>query len=395
MTFNRTIEEIDKSDIDSLIASGIPETRALDYKASLPGNSDSDKKEFLADISSFANTGGGHILYGVSEEQGVPIEATGVGEIDVDAEILRLDQILLAGIEPRIPILQIRSIAGFTSGPVIVVEIGNSWVSPHMVAFKKSSRFYARSNAGKYQMDIGQIRTAFALGQELPEKVRNFRIDRLAKIVGNEGPIYLEDCPKIVLHVVPLAAFSLDFNIDLSGILAHSATLQPIERASTHHRYNLDGHVRYSVLYPDETGSRGYCQIFRNGIVEVVDAEMINENTGKKRIPSEHFERRLVECMEGYLGTLRDLNVPAPFIVMLSLAGVKGYEMWTDLRHTAGMRSTPIDREMVVVPDVLIDKYECNIPRIMRAVFDAVWNSAGFPGSTNYDDEGRWKWEKP
>lgn len=394
MTFNRTIDEIDKSDIDSLIASGIPEARRLDYKASLPGNSDSEKKEYLADVSAFANTGGGHILYGVSEDQGVPTEAMGVGEIDVDAEILRLDQILLAGIEPRIPILQIRAIPGFKSGPVIVVEIGNSWVSPHMVAFKNASRFYARSNAGKYQMDIGQMRTAFALGQELPEKVRNFRTDRLAKIVGNDGPVYLDDCPKIVLHVVPLAAFSLEFNIDLSEILAHSVSLQPIEGGSTHQRYNLDGYVRYLVGYDGATGSRGYCQIFRNGIVEAVDAEMLSEYSGEKQIPSESFERGLVERMEGYLSSLLTLNVPTPFIVMLSLVGVKGYQMAAGVRFTATRRPTPIDREMVLAPDVLIDKHECSVPRIMRPIFDAVWNSAGFPGSMNYDDDGRWKWEK-
>ncbi len=33
MTFNRTIDEIDKSDIDPLIANGIPEVGTLDCKA--------------------------------------------------------------------------------------------------------------------------------------------------------------------------------------------------------------------------------------------------------------------------------------------------------------------------------------------------------------------------
>jgi len=39
----------------------------LDYKRDVPGESDQDKKEFLADISSFANATGGDLIYGVDE----------------------------------------------------------------------------------------------------------------------------------------------------------------------------------------------------------------------------------------------------------------------------------------------------------------------------------------
>lgn len=50
----KQFELIDKGDIDALIANGIGESRTLEYKQELPGPADENKKEFLADVSSFA-----------------------------------------------------------------------------------------------------------------------------------------------------------------------------------------------------------------------------------------------------------------------------------------------------------------------------------------------------
>jgi len=61
----KQIDAISKSDIDELIANSDNESKTLEHKQELPGNSDKDKKEFLADVSSFANASGGDILYGV------------------------------------------------------------------------------------------------------------------------------------------------------------------------------------------------------------------------------------------------------------------------------------------------------------------------------------------
>ena len=45
------------------------ERRTLEYKQELPLESDEAKREFLSDIASFANSGGGDILYGIVDER--------------------------------------------------------------------------------------------------------------------------------------------------------------------------------------------------------------------------------------------------------------------------------------------------------------------------------------
>jgi predicted HTH transcriptional regulator len=67
---SKPIDKIEWSDLESLIDDQISERRTIDYKRSLPSNSDDDKKNFLYDVSSFANTVGGDLIYGIVEQGG-------------------------------------------------------------------------------------------------------------------------------------------------------------------------------------------------------------------------------------------------------------------------------------------------------------------------------------
>jgi predicted HTH transcriptional regulator len=62
--------------------------------------SDSERKEFLADASSFANADGGHLIYGMKEQSGVAIELCGL-DVDGDAVISALESRIRDGISPR------------------------------------------------------------------------------------------------------------------------------------------------------------------------------------------------------------------------------------------------------------------------------------------------------
>src|SRR4051812_7031873 len=92
-------DAIDAAMLESLKADAVSEGKTIDYKAVLPGRTDGEKIEFLADTSSFANTAGGHVLYGVVEQRGVPTGIPGLPGIDPDAEILRLESMLRDGVE--------------------------------------------------------------------------------------------------------------------------------------------------------------------------------------------------------------------------------------------------------------------------------------------------------
>lgn len=80
----KLLNDIVEDDLLALISNGVAEGRTIDYKRELPGSSDSAKKEFLADASSFANTIGGDLVFGMDEDQGLPTRLSGLQVADLE-----------------------------------------------------------------------------------------------------------------------------------------------------------------------------------------------------------------------------------------------------------------------------------------------------------------------
>src|SRR5262245_14494167 len=106
----KRLAEIVASDLDELVTAGRGEGRTIDYKSSLPGGSDDDRREFLYDVTSLANTHGGDLIYGVEELQseggknlGIPKAIAGIRIESREAVQQRLDSMMRSAIDPRIP----------------------------------------------------------------------------------------------------------------------------------------------------------------------------------------------------------------------------------------------------------------------------------------------------
>ena len=80
----KPLDEIEESDLQALLDNPVPERKRIEYKSELPTDRFKDRKEFLADVSSFANTVGGYLVYRVREEDGMPVEMCGVEVDSVD-----------------------------------------------------------------------------------------------------------------------------------------------------------------------------------------------------------------------------------------------------------------------------------------------------------------------
>ncbi|HOV98211.1 MAG TPA: ATP-binding protein [Bacteroidota bacterium] len=386
------IDQITEEDLQALINNAISEGKTIEYKQSLPGNSDADKKEFVADISSFANASGGDLIFGILEDRdtGLPVTLEGLTIANVDQEIIRLDSIIRDGIEPRIIGIVIKPVKLSNSKTAIVIRVPKSWISPHRVSFKGHDKFYSRSTNGKYPMDVAELRIAFNLSETVTERIRKFREDRISKIYANETPVPFNDTAKIVLHLIPIISFHPGQSYEINKIALHPEQMRPIlYPIFVHHRYNLDGFLTFDSEEQEKSSS--YVQLFKNGIIEAVEGHLLDPafNQGKLWIPISSFEKSLIQSLSEYLSVLQTLNVELPVFIFMSLLGVKGYSK--DDFHSHLLRSPyPIDRNVLMLPEIVIESYDVRAQDVLRPCFDSIWNACGFPRSLNYNEAGEW-----
>ncbi len=285
---DRPFEDIQMEDLLRLQANAVSESKSLDYKQQLPGGTDDEGKEFLADVSSLANTAGGDLVYGVTElrdsgrQTGVPAQIDGLAGVSTDAETLRLENMLRDGIAPRLPGVRFRWVSGFPQGPVLVIRVPRSWAGPQMVTYKQHSRFYARNAGAKYALDVFELRHAFLGNGSLRERAREFRAERLGRILGGEVPVPLTGTSLVCVHVVPHAVFSGAVDIDLLLAANQGDNLAPLYSSGRSWTFNLDGFVTFSVTAAGP--SMSYLQVYRNGAIESVSSTLVTKRHDDGRL---------------------------------------------------------------------------------------------------------------
>lgn len=380
------LNKLNEGDLQSLLDTQTSESKFLDYKLELPGTQDKDKKEFLYDITSFANAGGGDLIFGVSEKKengkntGLPEKLMGLPDANLDHEILRLEQIIRNGIDPRIIGVQLKSIHLASGNPVLIIRIPKSWHGPHAVTLADTFRFYSRNSAGKYPLDVGELKNAFLSQSSIQDQIRQFMLKRISSIVAKETPVNIFDEPLIVVHIVPLDNRQI---LDLGTIYSTPSKWTLLYTSLANFRYNLDGLVGYG------SGRDGhhlsYTQIYRNGIIEGVGTGLSNEQF----LSAGEIEKKIIAFVKNNKLLLLENNIKGPLFVAINLLFVKGLKIPSPDRLCRFEREeTAIDRDTLVLPDVLIEDDDSNIESKLRPCFDALWQSAGWPRSLSYDDDG-------
>lgn len=387
----KDINQITEKDLQGLIDNSVLQSKTIEYKQTLPSNSDSGKKEFLGDVSSFANASGGDLIYGIIEDRktGIPKVLRGLTIENVDQEISRLDSMTRDGIDPRIIGVTIKAVDLSNSRKALIIRIPKSWISPHRVTFKGYDKFYSRSANGKYPLDVGELRVAFTLSEVVIERIRRFREDRLSKILANEAPVPLYDDAKIILHLVPIISFTPGQSYNIDKIASHATKMNPINSGGGYPRYNLDGLLHHSESKNGR--SRSYTQLFRNGIIEAIEGLLLRPRTGGLLIPAVAYEMELIRSLRQYLSVLKTLHVEMPLFVFLTLIGVKGYSIGRDDAVQSADEVDRIDRDVLLVPEVIMESYDKVAEDVLRPCFDTIWNACGYSRSLNYNDSGEWR----
>jgi Putative DNA-binding domain len=148
-----TIEEIKK-----IIADEVQESLHLDYKDSRA--IDKNKKgEIAKDVSAFANSDGGMLIYGVSEKNQLPESIDG-GIDFVATKCTRewLEQVINSNISPKIEGIRISSILLSQNYCLYAVAIPKSFRGPHQSSDKKYYKRYNFESVAMEDYEINDVR---------------------------------------------------------------------------------------------------------------------------------------------------------------------------------------------------------------------------------------------
>lgn len=216
-------------DLERLIVGQVREGQQVDYKQALPVARDPRaNQEFRLDVAAFANADGGYLLYGVAEEDLLPTRLDGLAGIDPDRELERLKGLLLSDLAPRVPGVTMHALRLASGAWTLVVHVPRSWTRPHWVNRDRDwVRFVTRHAAGKSTLDHRQARDLFLGAAAVGERTRQFRAERVARILAGEMPALLDSGPKLVLHLVPFAAFEPTARVDVATLANYRGGIDP------------------------------------------------------------------------------------------------------------------------------------------------------------------------
>jgi hypothetical protein len=382
------LDQVTEANLVDLIDNGVAEGRDIDFKRDAYGNADPDRREFMADASSFANTIGGHLIIGMDEANGIASTLPGI-DGDPDALINRLEQAARDGIQPRIQGMRMRAVPLTNGRFALVIRIPRSWSLPHRVIAQRSNRFFARDTAGKYEPDVDQLRDLFQLAPGLAARIRDFRLDRLAKIRAGDTQ-RLAERSFLALHIVPFEAMMGSRRLSINALWEQQTSFRPIAAMGFSPRINLDGLI---TLTGDDTADLrpAYIQVWREGMIEAVRSPIVRERQQGLVFMSLDTESNLVNATLGYTTAIVRLGIQPPFAILASLVGVRGARYSVPKQFF--QEGQPFDRNEIHLSEVVMTELPQDIAQtaaLLRPAFDELANAAGEFQSWNFDAQGNW-----
>ena len=395
---NKKINTITLDDVKSLINNSVCENKNLDYKKELHLDTDAEKKEFLADISSFANSTGGDIIFGIEEDDvdKIPINITGIPYDNEDKMIRRLEDFIRQSIQPVILNIEYQIIRIDEQSCILIIRIPQSLIAPHRVEFKGHNKFFTRNNKGKYQMDVSELRSAFNSGLDLNKRIENYKNDRYFELIANKYGKLQDDLPIFVLHYIPLSAFSNSNpnNFSLSNIKEqmNNASSKTLTGSTYEKKITIDGIV---IEYKTQSSS-STAKYKTNGIIEKTTTDFFKKDyTNISISPPKKCNLiqggRIIECLiDDYEEVKRyydKMNINGPFVISCSILNGAEYTIpvrdWFDILNV-------IDRDILYLDNIFIDNFEESAESVLMPIFNSLWNACGYERCRAYDNEGNY-----
>jgi hypothetical protein len=386
-------------EIEELIELNLPESQTLEYKelvfknGKLGGINEKNKIKLAREISAFANSEGGNLIIGITEDDNhnpSSIKDVGVDEDTFETWEQSFRQYITAKIRPTIHGIKI-NLEIIKEKNIIHIKVPKSIVKPHALINGMKEEFFIRYGNTINNMNLEDLRSAFQERDILENKVSRFKDERLSMIYSGQLAGELENKSVLVLHVVP--EWSMNFNSyvnleefdskELLDVFSPKSFNNGSRRGLT--SYNSDGLlINYGY---GELPIMSYTQIFHSATIETIEVRMMNYSKGRtdeeeneEYIYSwDKLEKILVERIANSITVLEANEIPKPYIIFVTLLNVKNkqtiLEEWGD-RYP----KIPINRDIIKAIPAYINE-ENTLSESLYPLLTSLANVFGFKNS--------------
>ena len=116
----------------------------------------------------------------------------------------------------------------------------------------------------------------------------------------------------------------------------------------------------------------------------------MSSGDGNKHFRPWAIEATILGRLQEYLNLYAAKGVEMPIVAMVSALSTKGASIPRSYSGRGFGASHVIERDTLILPDVLLRDYADDLPRLMRPAFDALWQAGGASKSHCYDENGNW-----
>lgn len=202
----------------------------------------------------------------------------------------------------------------------------------------------------------------------------------------------------LALHVLPLSNLLDGDFIDVEDLLEYREQLDFGIDSDQQTGFSVDG-VFTSLAGETEGAVSAYALAFRRGGVEMVQSSRrIAAYPGEgdeKLIRIAGLENRLMNSIKSFLRLIQNTQRPYPVLVQSSMRGMEDFELLLpEYLRSSFVRPSEktMKRPLSWLPSIWLDEKtdDKELEQVLKPMFDAFWNTFGYPRSMSYNKEGWW-----
>lgn len=388
MIFRKPLRDVEEQDIQRLINDQIEENSYLDYKSDIDF-SDKGKKELAKDISAFANSSGGVIIYGIEEEKnkdGIPLPVEPIKGIESSIERERIENIILNNISPRAQ-LEIKRIqlSGDPSKSVFVIMVPQSLQAPHMVTKSGDNRYYKRVNFSSIPMEEYEVRDLFRRNSQMSEKISEIERTKL-RDRNDDGTPWI--CILSVPEVISGDLFKIDSEVQ--------DWLQSVINETLYEKNYLRVIIRafgsgFVAKEEENKKVKFLIEIGKNGVVEWGSSHLFSVENQSPIFFSFIFAKELFGLLN-FLGVFYEKMDYFGFIRLnIKLSNAKDYLVKDPLIRLKGELRFEDPTLLLNPREFLMSDFLEKYRKYVREIMNELFNTFGELGCPYFDDEDNLK----